>query len=160
LWAVKHKLTQIPPPPPAGLTSFEHERETPHGFIAAAGFRITGPRAIRIDMLDRLEEELEAAGKAGTTADSVITKLVSMLGTDRATLDTVLSALNWKRVEVASGETPTVVLRHERPQRQQHRKPNPKHKQKHQHKPQQREKPVKIDPHSPFAGLAVLMNKR
>jgi hypothetical protein len=61
-------------------------------------------------------------------------------------------------VEVAGGETPAIVLRHSRPQNQQQRKPHPK--QKHKHKPQQREKPVKIDPHSPFASLAVLVNKR
>ena len=157
LWAVKNKLTQIPPPPPAGLTSFEPERETPRGFIAAAGFRVIGPRAIRIDMLDRLEQELEAAGTAGTKADEIITKLVSLLGVDRATMDKVLEVLHWKRVEVADGETPAVVLRHSRPQNRE-RKPHPK--QKHKHKPQQREKPVKIDPHSPFAQLAVLVNKR
>ena len=159
LWAVKHKLTQIPPPPPAGLTSFEHERETPQGFIAAAGFRITGPRAIRIDMLDRLEQELEAAGTSGATADVVTTKLVSLLGTDRATLDAVLDALNWKRVEVVGGETPTIVLRQVRPARSEPRKPHPKQKQKH-NKPQRREQPVKIDPHSPFAGLAVLVGRK
>jgi len=159
LWAVKHKLTQIPPPPPAGLTSFEHERETPQGFIAAAGFRITGPRAIRIDMLDRLEQELEAAGTSGATADVVTTKLVSLLGTDRATLDAVLDALKWKRVEVAGGETPTIVLRQVRPARSEPRKPHPKQKQKH-NKPQRREQPVKIDPHSPFAGLAVLVGRK
>ena len=159
LWAVKHKLTQIPPPPPAGLTSFEHERETPQGFIAAAGFRITGPRAIRIDMLDRLEQELEAAGTSGATADVVTTKLVSLLGTDRATLDAVLDALNWKRVEVVGGETPTIVLRQVRPARSEPRKPHPKQKQKH-NKPQRREQPVKIDPNSPFAGLAVLVGRK
>jgi len=159
LWAVKHKLTQIPPPPPAGLTSFEHERETPQGFIAAAGFRITGPRAIRIDMLDRLEQELEAAGTSGATADVVTTKLVSLLGTDRATLDAVLDALNWKRVEVVGGETPTIVLRQVRPARSEPRKPHPKQKQKH-NKPQRREQPVKIDPHSPFVGLAVLVGRK
>jgi ATP-dependent RNA helicase SUPV3L1/SUV3 len=158
LWATKNKLMQIPPPPPAGLTSFEPERETPRGFIAAAGFRVIGPRAIRIDMLDRFEQELETAGTAGTKADDVVTKLVSLLGVDRATMDKVLEALHWKRVEVAGGETPAIVLRHSRPQNQQQRKPHPK--QKHKHKPQQREKPVKIDPHSPFASLAVLVNKR
>ncbi|HEY2035057.1 MAG TPA: helicase-related protein [Rhizomicrobium sp.] len=154
LWAVKNRLTQIPPPPPAGLTSFEPERETPGGFIAAAGFRITGPRAIRIDMLDRLEQELEAAATSGATADVVTTKLVSLLGTDRATLDAVLDALNWKRVEVASGETPTTVLRQGKPRNEQ-RKPHPKHKPNKPQRP-----PVKIDPNSPFAGLAVLVNKR
>ncbi|MGN6515464.1 MAG: hypothetical protein ACTHLR_06450, partial [Rhizomicrobium sp.] len=157
LWATKNKLMQIPPPPPAGLTSFEPERETPRGFIAAAGFRVVGPRAIRIDMLDRLEQELEAAGTVGTTADVAITKLVSLLGVDRATMDKVLEALHWKRVEVAGGETPAIVLRHSRPQNQQHKH---RPKQKHKHKPQQHEKPVRIDPHSPFAQLAVLVNKR
>jgi ATP-dependent RNA helicase SUPV3L1/SUV3 len=156
LWAVKNKLTQIPPPPPAGLTSFEPERETPRGFIAAAGFHVIGPRAIRIDMLDRLEQELEAAGATGTKADDVITRLVSLLGVDRVTMDKVLEALHWKRVEVAGGETPMVALRHSRPQSRE-RKPHPK--SKHKHKPQHREKPVKIDPHSPFASLAVLVNK-
>jgi ATP-dependent RNA helicase SUPV3L1/SUV3 len=155
LWAVKHKLTQIPPPPPAGLTSFEHERETPRGFIAAAGFRITGPRAIRIDMLDRLEEEMEAAGAAGATADVVTIKLVSLLGTDRTTLDAVLEALNWKRVEVASGETPMIVLRQVKPRPEQ-RKPHPKQKDK----PRRREQSMKIDPNSPFAGLAVLVGRK
>jgi ATP-dependent RNA helicase SUPV3L1/SUV3 len=155
LWATKNKLTQIPPPPPAGLTSFEPERETPRGFIAAAGFRVIGPRAIRIDMLDRLEQELEAAGTAGTKADDVLTKLVSLLGVDRATMNKVLEALHWKRVEVAGSETPVTVLRHARPQNQP-RKPQ----QKHKHKPPRREPPVKIDPHSPFAQLAVLVTKR
>jgi ATP-dependent RNA helicase SUPV3L1/SUV3 len=157
LWAVKNKLTQIPPPPPAGLTSFEPERETPRGFIAAAGFRVVGPRAIRIDMLDRLEQELEAAGVAGTSADAVITKIVSFLGSDRATLDKILEALHWKRVEVAGGETPAIMLRHSRPQNRP-RKPHPKQNQNN--KPQRREQPVKIDPHSPFAGLAVLVGRK
>ena len=157
LWAVKNKLTQIPPPPPAGLTSFEPEHETPRGFIAAAGFRVVGPRAIRIDMLDRLEQELEAAGVAGTSADAVITKIVSFLGSDRATLDKILEALHWKRVEVAGGETPAIVLRHSHPQKRP-RKPHPKQNQNN--KPQRREQPVKIDPHSPFAGLAVLVGRK
>ena len=148
LWATKHKLAQIPPPPPAGLTSFEPERETPHGFIAAAGFRIAGPRAIRIDMLDRLEQELEAAASAGTTAEAAMPKMVSLLGTDRATLDAVLSALGWNRIEVANADPPTSVLRFAQPRP---RKPHPN---------RSREKPVAIGPDSPFAELAVLVRKR
>ncbi len=154
LWAVKHKLTQIPPPPPAGLTSFEAERETPRGFIASAGFRITGPRAIRVDMLDRLEQELDAASTANTNVDVAIPKLVSLLGCDRDTLDAVLEALNWRRVEETKAEAPVVVLRHNA--RNQQRKPHAKHK----HKPQRREPPVTINPNSPFAGLAVLVGRK
>jgi ATP-dependent RNA helicase SUPV3L1/SUV3 len=115
LWAVKHRLEKIPPPPPAGLTSFEAEPQTPQGFIAAAGFRIAGPRAVRIDMLDRLEQELEAAAASGMTADAAMPKLVSLIGSDRATLETVLADLGWSRVEVAA-DVPTSVWRHGAPQ--------------------------------------------
>jgi ATP-dependent RNA helicase SUPV3L1/SUV3 len=148
LWAVKHKLAQIPPPPPAGLTSFEPEDETPLGFIAAAGFRIIGPRAIRLDMLDRLEQELEAAAVAGTTADAAMPKLVSLLGVDRPTLDAVLSALGWNRIDVANADEPKTVLRFAQPR--------PK-----KHQPHKRREPiVTIRPDSPFAELAVLVRKR
>jgi ATP-dependent RNA helicase SUPV3L1/SUV3 len=151
LWAVKNKLTQIPPPPQAGFTSFEPERETPRGFIAAAGFRIVGPRAIRIDMLDRLEQELEAAAVAGTTADAAIPKLVSLLGVDRETMDGVLAALGWNRIDVANAEEPRTVLRFAQPRSKKH--------QKH-HQAKRREPEVTIRPDSPFAELAVLVRKR
>jgi ATP-dependent RNA helicase SUPV3L1/SUV3 len=115
---VKHALEKIPPPPNAGITSFVAEPETPAGFVEAAGFRIVARRAIRIDMLDRLEQELEAAAASGATADAAIPKLVSLLGSDRATLDVVLAELGWRRVEVANADTPSQVWRHGRAQRQ------------------------------------------
>jgi ATP-dependent RNA helicase SUPV3L1/SUV3 len=125
LWAIKHRIEKIPPPPNAGITSFEADPETPEGFLAAAGFRRTGPRAIRIDMLDRLEQELEAAATTGATADAAIPKLVSLIGSDRATLDIVLAELGWSRIAVANTETPTTVWRHgiAQPRRREHRKP-------------------------------------
>jgi ATP-dependent RNA helicase SUPV3L1/SUV3 len=143
LWAVKHRLAKIPPPPNAGITSFETEPGTPKGFIAAAGFRIIGPRAIRIDMLDRLEQELEAAAASGATADAAIPKLVSLLGSDRATLEAVLADLGWSRVEVANAETPTNVWRHGRPQMRR----------------RGREKQNRAVVNSPFADLQKLANK-
>ncbi len=145
LWAVKHRLAQIPPPPHAGLTSFEAERETPRGFIASAGFRVIGARAVRLDMLDRLEQELDAAATSGATADAAIPKLVSLLGCDRATLDAILIALGWNRVEVANKEMPTTVLRHLAGAPRARKYPRSK----------QRSEPVRTD--SPFAGLASLI---
>jgi ATP-dependent RNA helicase SUPV3L1/SUV3 len=132
------------------------ERETPRGFIAAAGFRVIGPRAIRLDILDRLEQELDAAATSGATAEAATPKLVSLLGCDRATLDKVLESLDWRPVEVASAEVATTVLRHARTQDQTRKALS---KQKHRHKPHHREKPLKIDPNSPFASLAALVNK-
>jgi ATP-dependent RNA helicase SUPV3L1/SUV3 len=116
---------------------------------------VAGPRAIRLDMLDRLEQELDAAVTSGATADAATPKLVSLLGCDRTTLDKILGSLGWKPVEVAGGEIPSTVLRHSRPQEQ----PRKQHG-KQKHKPQRREKPLKVDPNSPFASLAMLVNKR
>ncbi|HEY1838390.1 MAG: helicase-related protein [Rhizomicrobium sp.] len=147
LWGVKTRLQQIPPAPNAGITSFEYDDSQPHGFLAAAGYRVLAKRAIRIDMLDRLEQELEAATASGATADAMIPKLVSLLGSDNATLDHVLESLGWRRVEVAGAETPTKVWRHGSPQKRLHRK--------HSKGPRKPKPEAQKD--SPFAGLAVLM---
>jgi ATP-dependent RNA helicase SUPV3L1/SUV3 len=146
LWGVKHKLEKIPPPPQAGRTSFETEHELPDGFLAAAGFRIAGPRAIRLDILDRIEQELATAAKAGTTANDAIPKLLSMIGCDRASLDKILAALEWKRVKV-EGETPVEVWRQAKP----HSRVK-KHGKRKPTKPQ--------NSASPFAELKSLVNVR
>jgi ATP-dependent RNA helicase SUPV3L1/SUV3 len=148
LWGVKNKLEKIPPPPQAGLTSFETEYELPEGFLAAAGFRVAGPRAIRLDMLDRLEEELETAAKNGVTADAAIPKLVSLLGSDRASLEKILVSLGWRRVSVA-GETPVEVWRETKMHTQQRTKNR-----------KTRKHPDEPNPASPFAGLKSLVNVR
>jgi ATP-dependent RNA helicase SUPV3L1/SUV3 len=112
LWAVRHRLTQIPPAPAAGLTSFVMEDDdVPTGFLGAAGFRVVGSRAIRLDMLERLEQELDAAVASGASADAAMPKLVSLLGCGRDTIEDVLAALGWNRVDVAHPETPTTVWR-------------------------------------------------
>jgi ATP-dependent RNA helicase SUPV3L1/SUV3 len=144
LWAVKHALDKIPPPPNAGITSFVAEPETPAGFVEAAGFRIVARRAIRIDMLDRLEQELESAAASGATADAAIPKLVSLLGSDRATLDSVLAELGWSRVEVANATSS--VWRHG--------KPLPRRRGRETHKPKEFARTT-----TSFADLQKLANK-
>jgi len=145
LWGVRAKLDQIPSPPTAGITSFEVDDAAPDGFLAAAGFHVVGPRAIRLDMLDRLEQELEAATATGQVADAAVPKLVSLLGCDRATLDDVLAALGWSRVAVVGKDATATVWRQSVARAQSRRRrtrtlPAPRH-----------------SPDSPFAGLAALI---
>jgi ATP-dependent RNA helicase SUPV3L1/SUV3 len=149
LWAVKHRLDHIPPPPPAGLTSFEFDDERPRGFVEAAGFRVIANRALRLDMLDRLEEELEQATRSGGTADALLPKLVSLLGCDRETLERVLDELGWSRVAVGGPERSTTVWRTKVQPREHPPRKNPK-----RGKP--REQRERND--SPFAQLKALMN--
>jgi len=150
LWAVKHCLDHIPPPPPAGLTSFEFDDERPNGFIEAAGFRVIADRAIRLDMLDRIEEELQKATRSGATADALLPKLVSLLGCDRGTLEQVLEELGWSRVAVNGAEEATSVWRENVQVRRKHPTRN-KPKRGKPLEPQQRND-------SPFAHLRALMN--
>jgi ATP-dependent RNA helicase SUPV3L1/SUV3 len=156
LWAVKRGLDHIPPAPQAGLTSFEIDEETPHGFLEAAGFRVMGNRAVRLDILDRLEDELELAAKEGRNTDAVSLKLVSFLGADAPTLERILGKLGWRKLDVA-GEQPTSVWRHKADNQppQQRREHPRKSKSGHKPKPQ-----VKIDPDSPFAKLASLVTAK
>jgi len=111
LWGVRERLANIPPSPQPGLTSFETNETLPSGFLSAAGFRIVGARAIRLDVLDRLDDELETAAASGATADSVIPRLISLLGCDRPSLESVLADLGWRRVDVADPQTPASVWR-------------------------------------------------
>lgn len=138
-------IEKLPPPPVAGITSFAMDEGMRADLLRAAGFLIFGGRAIRLDILERLEDELEKAAIAGMPADQAATRLVSLLGCDHAALERVLAALNWQAVTVA-GESPATVLRRHVP---------PQRKRQRQHA---RKAPAPRKD-SPFAELAVLIGK-
>ncbi len=52
LWAVHHGVT--PWVPPSGRVSFEVPADIPVAALAAAGYHVLGPRAVRIDIVERL----------------------------------------------------------------------------------------------------------
>jgi ATP-dependent RNA helicase SUPV3L1/SUV3 len=153
LWAVKHRVDHIPPPPPAGLTSFEFDGERPPGFVEAAGFRVIAGRAIRLDILDRLEEELEQATRSGGTADALMPKLVSLLGCDRETLERIVAELGWSRIAVKNEQQDESVWRVNAPPRQEKRprKAARTDKRRDDRSPRQHRD-------SPFAQLKSLLN--
>jgi hypothetical protein len=107
-------------------------------------------RAVRFDMLERLEDELEQSAKAGTGVNLLRPKLVSLLGCSNETLAGVLAELGWQEVEVEASEgqpAPTKVFR-----LLAHTPGNRKQKRA-------RRERVTVRPDSPFAGLAKLMAK-
>ncbi len=145
LRGIAQRIEQFPPAPLAGITSFAMDDGMRSDLLHAAGFRALGGRAIRLDMLERVEEELEKGAASGTPAEELLTKLVSLLGCDRESLDRVLAALGWKKVTV-EGEMPVTVLRRQTrgPRKHHHTRPA---------------KPAAPRPDSPFAELAVLVTK-
>lgn len=61
LWALTRQNVEdpfegLPPPPAPGLTSVPAEPNAPEGFYDALGFRVSGGRAVRIDMLERIAD--------------------------------------------------------------------------------------------------------
>ncbi len=139
LWGVWNKKEAPPAPPAPGLTSFAVDKGSDTAPLHAGGFAVMGGRAIRFDMLERLEDELEQALSSGTDAETLQTKLVSLLGSSKEEASQVLAALGWRMVAVADAK-PVWRRAKEKPRpRDRPRKPEPP-----------------PDPNSPFAGLAAL----
>ena len=136
LWGVWNKLENVPALPRAGLTSFVNDTAAPEGFLAAAGFRVIAGRAIRLDMLERLEDVLEKALIDGASAEALLPKLVSLLGCGNDEVRAVLAELGWQTADVVGGQS---VWRRSAKREAPSRPP----------------RPVRKD--SPFAGLADLI---
>lgn len=60
LWSLTSGLQEFPEAPPAGLVTVPAVPNAPEGYYARAGYRLSGERAIRIDMLERLADLIRA----------------------------------------------------------------------------------------------------
>jgi len=124
LWAVHQDMTDIPPPPPAGLTSLQAEASVPGGFYEAAGYRVCGPRAVRIDMLERVGEIIRSKGRGGKMPESfaITPDLMSVLGCGEEDLAQILRSLGFRDVRSKNEAGEEVVLWQQRLRRDE-RKP-------------------------------------
>ncbi|PWC80996.1 disulfide oxidoreductase [Azospirillum sp. TSH100] len=146
LWAVSTGHPLPVPVPPPGRVSVEtppvkqgpvKEGGAPPAFWEAIGYPLAGGRALRVDMLDRLETELLTASKANAPIREVA--LGQRVGLSADELGAVLTGLGYVR---AVGEDGAVTWKRKRPQRSQ------------QGNRQRREKPTNED--HPFAKLRQL----
>ncbi|MBT0958723.1 disulfide oxidoreductase [Alphaproteobacteria bacterium KMM 3653] len=65
LWSLHQGFDEFPESPPPGLVTIPTPVDAPAGYDTMAGYRIAGPRAIRIDMLERLADQLRAEDSRG-----------------------------------------------------------------------------------------------
>ena len=117
LWALKHgpahglSLDALPEMPRAGLTSAAAVAEVPEALYRAHGFHVCGPRAVRIDILERLADLIRPllAWRAnpdnattppkGSTGDGgfvVTPEMMSILGCSPEELSHVLKVLGFR----------------------------------------------------------------
>jgi ATP-dependent RNA helicase SUPV3L1/SUV3 len=136
LWAVHRGLREIPPLPQAGLTSFAPASALPEGFLRAAGYRLLGPRAVRLDIVERLADAARSSAIKGLFA--VAAPLVNLLGCSVADTDAVLVALGYRPATTEDGRR--FRLASNKPLRE---------------KPQKAER--RVSPDSPFSKLKDLV---
>jgi ATP-dependent RNA helicase SUPV3L1/SUV3 len=117
LWSLSHAKAHgltpetLPDAPRPGLTSVIADKAVPDAFYRAAGFHLCGPRAVRVDMLERLADLIRplCAWKAdpskaqnppkGATGDGGFTatpEMMSILGCSAEELGNVLKALGFR----------------------------------------------------------------
>ena len=65
LWSLANGLQEFPESPPPGLVTIPSPKDPLEGADTMAGYRIAGERAIRIDMLERLADQLRAEDSRG-----------------------------------------------------------------------------------------------
>ncbi len=132
LTAVKAGVTPLPRLPNAGLTSVVTDPAVPVPVYGAAGYRVLGPRAVRLDMLERLGDTIEAKRGADKKLPpfAISPDMLSLLGCSVEEMTGVLKALNFK-AEGAKSETGADILlwrprrRHEGERPQHQRRPQP-----------------------------------
>lgn len=135
LWVLKdgeaHGVSRpnLPAAPRAGLTSVSTDPTTPEPFYRAYGFHVCGPRAVRLDILERLADQIrpllawrnkgkegdetapERVPPKGATGDggfTVTPEMMSILGCSPEELGNVLKALGF-RSERREVKRPSVV---------------------------------------------------
>jgi ATP-dependent RNA helicase SUPV3L1/SUV3 len=132
LWSLKHAGSSglspdaLPDPPRAGLTSLAPDPATPEAFYRAYGYHVCGPRAVRIDILERLADlirpllawrpsadgaALPPKGATGDGAFMATPEMMSLLGCSPEELSGVLKALGFRleRRPVKSSTTAAVA---------------------------------------------------
>jgi len=79
LWGLWKGLEEFPEAPPPGLVTVPAGGGHPQGYFAMAGYRATGERAIRIDMLERLADMLRTQdSRAGFEATPDMLSITGM----------------------------------------------------------------------------------
>jgi ATP-dependent RNA helicase SUPV3L1/SUV3 len=65
LWSLFNDQTEFPESPPPGLVTIPAPLGAPENYDAISGYRVAGERAIRIDMLERLADQLRSEDSRG-----------------------------------------------------------------------------------------------
>ncbi|WP_119270826.1 helicase-related protein [Taklimakanibacter deserti] len=106
----KFDVETLPESPGQGLTSALFDRSTPRGFYGVCGYRICGPRVVRIDMLERLAdmirdrvfwrarfpEEPRPQGSVEGGGFAIVPDMMSLVGCSGEEFEAILRSLDFR----------------------------------------------------------------
>ncbi|MFY0634863.1 MAG: disulfide oxidoreductase [Vannielia sp.] len=79
LWSLAQGLQEFPESPPPGLVTIPAPQGMPEGYAPMSGYRAAGSRAIRIDMLERLADQLRSQdSRSGFEANADMLSITGM----------------------------------------------------------------------------------
>ncbi|MEL6371894.1 MAG: helicase-related protein [Pseudomonadota bacterium] len=86
-------------PPKAGLVSFALDQDVPHAYYYASGYRPSGERAVRIDMLERLAGLIRTAREGGSAKQGfeVTSQMMSIVGCSGDDFEGILRSLGYRK---------------------------------------------------------------
>ena len=128
--------TRLPSP---GRVSVRIEKDIPAAFYEAIGYRPLGNLAVRVDIVERLATKAWKLSQKGNFSPTI--ELMNLIGGGQEDIIEALKRLGYRQ----QNDHSHVLIRRN--------KPRPKHIRG---LPAQNK--VKVNPHSPFAKLAVLKN--
>lgn len=168
LWGLFHdKTLPMARPGDGRVSEIVDGSQVDHGFYRTIGYPIFGPRAVRIDMLDRVVTDIyDSAEKGLFTAKN---QYAEWLGCGVEEMHNILAAMGHHRLaqpETPEGETPPPaqfkLKRGKVADKPERKKPAPKNKKPKSKKPVPRVMqagPQKSDEDNPFAILKTLQEK-
>ncbi|MEQ8178902.1 MAG: helicase-related protein [Amphiplicatus sp.] len=86
-------------PPKAGLVSLAADKDLPHAYYYASGYRPSGTRAVRIDMLERLAGQIRSERKEGEYRGGFepTPQMMSLVGCSGEDFESILTSLGYRK---------------------------------------------------------------
>ena len=100
LWALwSDRQPAETPPPKAGLVSIKMNEKLPHAYYYAGGYRPSGERAVRIDMLERLAGLIRTARNEAKTREGfeANSQMMSLVGCSGEEFEAILRSLGFRK---------------------------------------------------------------
>lgn len=105
MWAMAGKLSALPNLPTPGMVWVDTEETAPNEFYELAGFQVTGKKAVRMDMLERLADAVRPLGQGGDWFE-VTPEIMGLVGLSGEDFADVMTSAGYKH-EVRKVAPPT-----------------------------------------------------